>query len=182
MNERIKMLRERALKREYGKYRNEEKSGEVYKHLTEKLHNSDMSDIERMAYRFEYLMNAETPVILNDEKFVFTRTITKIPHIYSDDEMNKIKNSHHIHELGYVCNICPDYAEIIEKGLNYKLEQIENAKNNNAGNSEYAEYLVRCIKATINLSQKSFRIFTKKAGCGIIKEKTKEQENAKIPK
>ena len=43
--------------------------------------NSDMSDIERMTYRFEYLMNSEEPVILDDEKFVFTRKTPKITRI-----------------------------------------------------------------------------------------------------
>ena len=151
MNKRIKILQERALKREYKKYRNEKKSGEVYAHFSEKLHNSDMSDIERMTYRFEYLMKNETPVILDDEKFVFTRTITKIPDIYSDDEIAKIKDNYYIHELGYVCNICPDYAEIIEKGFSYKLSQIETARILNDSQEAYAQNLARCIKSIEDL-------------------------------
>ena len=154
MNERIKILRERALKREYKKYRDEKKSEEVYNDLTEKLHNSDMRDTERMTYRFEYLMNNETPIILSDEKFVFTRTITKIPSIYSDSEMDKIKEFHHTHEAGYVCNICPGYGEIIEKGFDCKITQIENAETNNKSQREYAQSLIRCIRAIKNLAER----------------------------
>jgi len=138
MNERIKTLRERALKREYGKYRNIEKSGEIYRHLIEKLHDSDMSDIERMTYRFEYLMDNETPVILDDEKFVFIRTVTKIPGIYSDSEMADIQEKHYIHEAGYVCNIAADYSDIIKAGFR----------------KEYNWPQARCIRAIYRLVQK----------------------------
>jgi formate C-acetyltransferase len=138
MNERIKNLREFALKREYKKYRNEEKSEEVYKYLTEKLHDSDMSDIERMTYRFEYLLDSEEPVILDGEKFVFTRTITKIPDIYSDEEMRKIRSEHYIHEAGYVCNIAANYSDIIAAGFR----------------REYNWKQVRCIRAIYRLIQR----------------------------
>ena len=154
MNERIKILRERALKRDYKKYRDEKKSEEVYNYLTEKLQDSSMSDTERMTYRFEELMKNETPVILDDEKFAYIRTITKIPSIYSDGEMNKIKENRYIHEAGYVCNICPDYSDIIENGLDYKLAQIDEAEKVNAEKSEYARHLTRSIQAITKLADR----------------------------
>ena len=138
MNERIKILRERALKREYKNYRNEKKSEEVYNFLIGKLHDSNLSDIERMTYRFEYLMDSEEPVILDDENFVFIRTITKIPDIYSKTEMKKISDEYYIHEAGYVCNIAADYSDIIAKGFR----------------QEYNLNQVRCIRAIYRLIQR----------------------------
>jgi Pyruvate-formate lyase len=146
MNERIQTLRERALKREYEQYRNGQKSEKIYKELAGKLHDSDMSDVERMTYRFVCLMDNEDPVILADEKFVFTRTISKIPDIYSEVEMDKIKSEHYIHEAGYVCNIAADYSSIIEKGLNDKLLQIKD--------SEYGGCLIRCVQAIERLAKR----------------------------
>lgn len=151
MNERIKTLRARAVKREYRKYRDEEKSRKIYTYLTEQLQDSSMSDTERMTVRFEYLMQNEEPVLFADEKFAFTRTITEIPDIYSACEMKKIKENHHIHEAGYVCNICPDYSEIIEKGLDYKLAQIECIPKLTNEQLEYADSLIRSIRAMIDL-------------------------------
>ena len=146
MNERIQTLRERALKREYEQYRDGQKSEKIYNELAEKLHDSDMSDVERMTYRFVYLMDNEDPVILADEKFVLTRTISKIPDIYSEVEMDKIKSEHYIHEAGYVCNIAADYSAIIEKGLNDKLLQIKD--------SEYGGCLTRCVQAIERLAKR----------------------------
>ena len=76
-----------------------------------------MSPIERMTYRFEEMCKAETPVILDGEKIVFIRTVKNIPDIFSEDEWKEIKEKHHIHELGYLSNLSPNYERVIKNGL-----------------------------------------------------------------
>jgi len=151
MNERLNTIRERALKREYSAYQNIEKSAEVFARLTALLQDSNMSDTERMTVRFEQLLASETPTILEDENLVFIRTITKIPDIYSAAEMDALASKYHLHEAGYVCNIAADYAEIIEGGLNTLLARIDSVK---AANTEYAQYLTRCVNAIIDISDR----------------------------
>ena len=86
--------------------------------------DKNMSQIERMTYRFEEMCKAETPVILEGEKIVFIRTVKNIPDIFSEDEWKEIKEKHHIHELGYLSNLSPNYERVIKNGL---LKERENA-------------------------------------------------------
>jgi len=103
--------------------------------------DKNMSPIERMAYRFEKMCEAETPVILEGEKIVFIRTIKNIPDIFSEDEWAGIKSKHHIHELGYNSNLSPNYERVIRNGL---LKERENAD----------EYGKRAIDAILGLVEK----------------------------
>lgn len=151
MNDRIQRLRDRALRREYEQYRNENKSEEIYNYLSRELQDSDLSDVERMTRRFVYLTDSEEPVILDDEKLVFTRTITKIPDIYSDAEMAEIKSVRYIHEAGYVCNIAADYKRVLDEGLLDKFHEIKQTEVLSGEKSEYAQCMERCIYAVIKL-------------------------------
>ena len=76
------------------------------------------SDLRMLtAKRFCLQMEAERPVILEDEKIVFTRTVPNLPDIMSEEDFAAIKAAHYIHERGYVCNLCPDYSKILSVGL-----------------------------------------------------------------
>lgn len=76
-----------------------------------------LSPIERMADRFERVINEETPVILPDEKIVFMRTVSNLPAIFTDSEWEDIKSRHYIHELGFMSNLSPNYYDTIKTGL-----------------------------------------------------------------
>ena len=67
-----------------------------------------LAPIERMTRRFERLMAAEIPVILENEQICYLRTFSNIPGIFSPEEWEKIKNEHYIHELGYMSNLTPN--------------------------------------------------------------------------
>lgn len=108
------MLKKYLLNKEHHKYR----------HEISIEFNKEMSAGERMAYRFEQLCKAETPVILPEEKICFMRTVKNIPDIFDEEEWNEIKQKHYIHELGYLSNVSPNYERIIRDGL---LKTRENA-------------------------------------------------------
>lgn len=76
-----------------------------------------LSHMERAVERVIRVLEAEKPVILPDERILFTRTICEIPPIYTQEEWEETQTKHYIHELGKVCNICPDYATTIHRGL-----------------------------------------------------------------
>ena len=84
----------------------------------------NVSPEERMVRRFETLSAMETPHIHPEEQIVLMRTVKDIPDIFTADEWAKIKENHHIHELGYVSNLSPNYQTTIAKGL---LARRENA-------------------------------------------------------
>jgi len=78
-----------------------------------------LSPVERMTERFERLLAMEEPHINAGEKIVLVRTVKNIPDCFTEDEWKEIKSRHFIHELGYISNLSPNYAKVIEKGLLY---------------------------------------------------------------
>ncbi len=85
--------------------------------MAEIFKSQGLSSKERMTQRFERLSELETPVLLENEKICFLRTIKNIPDIFTTDEWQKIKEKHFIHELGYMSNLCPNYEKAIRVGL-----------------------------------------------------------------
>ena len=84
--------------------------GQIYSEL-------GLSGEERMTRRFEYLSSLEQPHIHPDEAIVMCRTVANLPDVYTPTEWEQIRREHYIHELGYVSNLCPDYATAISRGL-----------------------------------------------------------------
>lgn len=115
MNGRTKELYNYILNKKHHKYRKE----------IEISFDKDMSPIERMAYRFEVISKAETPVILKNEKICFLRTIKNIPDIFSEQEWENIREKHYIHESGYMSNLSPDYESVIRDGLKKRRESAD---------------------------------------------------------
>ncbi len=118
-----------------------DKKHHQYRKDIELTFDKSMSPIERMTYRFEKMAEAETPVLLENEKICFLRTIKNIPDIFTEEEWAEIKSKHYIHELGYMSNLSPDYEDAIKVGL---LEKRKSAD----------EYGKRVIDAIIKLSDR----------------------------
>ena len=76
-----------------------------------------LSPRERMADRFARACHAEVPHIAEGEKIVFIRTVTDLPDILTKEEWEEMGKRSHIHELGYVSNICVDYTTLVRDGL-----------------------------------------------------------------
>lgn len=81
-----------------------------------------LTPIERMADRFQRLCREEKAVILPDQQIVFLRTVANIPDCFTEYEWEVIKESHFIHELGYMSNLSPNYYDTIATGLLAKRE------------------------------------------------------------
>ncbi len=77
-----------------------------------------LSFAERITRRFEYLMAAQEPHILEGEQIVLLRTTGKTPDLLTEAEWDAYRAEHgRIHELGYTSNLCGDYAGLISTGL-----------------------------------------------------------------
>lgn len=90
---------------------------QVCEELAPQFSCENLDPKERMTRRFEMLTKLEQPVILPGEQICFLRTVPKIPECFTEAEWTEIKEKHFIHELGYMSNICVDYATVLEKGL-----------------------------------------------------------------
>ncbi|MBO5059332.1 MAG: pyruvate formate-lyase [Clostridia bacterium] len=126
-----KNLYEYILNKDHHKYRKE----------IEITFYQDMTPIERMTYRFEEMCKSEAPVILENEQICFLRTTSNIPDIFTEEEWANIKSKYHIHELGYLSNLSPNFEDTIKEGLLAKYETAD-------------EYGKRCIDAILNLSDR----------------------------
>ncbi len=93
--------------------------------LAQDFAKKGLSPIERMTRRFEILSRAEVPVLLPDEKIAFMRTVKTIPDCFTEEEWADIKSKHYIHELGYMSNLSPNYADTIKVGLLKKRESTD---------------------------------------------------------
>ena len=90
---------------------------DVCEDLAEEYSRKGLTPEERMADRFERLCRAQAPHILPGEQICFVRTTKNIPDCFTEEEWEKIKSEHFIHELGYISNLSPDYETVISEGL-----------------------------------------------------------------
>ena len=128
----------------------------VFGRFTEELAEAGLTDIQRAAKRLQKVLEMEKPVLLEDEKITFMRTMRKIPEIHTPEEWAEIKKDHYIHELGKVCNISPDYASTIKAGLDERrnealhvLEMTEEAKG-----KEFLHAVMDTIDAVLELAER----------------------------
>ena len=83
----------------------------VHWNLAEVYSANNLTPIQRMADRFEYLCNEEHAVILEREQIVFLRTVSNLPAIFTEIEREDIRANHYIHELGFMSNLSPNYYQ-----------------------------------------------------------------------
>ncbi len=92
--------------------------------LNERFQSEGVPAVERSARMLKALLDAEYPIIIEGERIVATRTITRIPSIFTDAEWDDIRSKHTLHERGTVSNLSPDYEGIIADGLGKRKAQI----------------------------------------------------------
>ena len=71
----------------------------------------------RAALLFEAMTSAEDPVIFEGEQIVSTRTITRVPSYFTEEEWSELKANHYLHENGMLSNISPNFSDAIAEGL-----------------------------------------------------------------
>lgn len=141
------------------------------------MKNQKLNDILREQERLTWVLENEIPVILPEERIVLTKTIKKIPELYTAEEWSEIKKTHYIHEDGRVCNINSNYSYTIEVGLEQRRKEVLNAidiqraKGNNKG-IEFLKAVIRSIddveKLTDRYAEEAFKT-GKEDICNIMK-------------
>jgi pyruvate-formate lyase len=158
MNQRIEKLKENVSQKKHHQFRqNIDKT--IVNNFTDSLRIRKLSDILRAQNRLTWVLENEIPVILPDEKIVFTRTVQQIPGIFTDDEWTDIKNDHYIHESGRVCNINSNYGYTIAVGLEERrkevLANIETQRyEGNVKGVEFLKAVIQSINDIENLTDR----------------------------
>ena len=120
--------------------------------LNEKFKAEGVPAVERSARMLAALLDAETPIIIEGETIVATRTITRIPSIFTDQEWEDIRSKHTLHERGTVSNLSPDYEGIIADGLGKRKAAIEARMEDTTLTEEQKQFLA-AAKASMEAVQ-----------------------------
>ena len=149
MNQRIKSLLNYVSQKKHHQFR-QSIDTKLLNEFSISLKKQKLTDIRRSQKRLTWVLEKEIPVILPAERIVFTRSLQKIPDIFTDDEWTQIKKNHYVHELGRVCNINSNYGYTIEVGLEQRRKEVLQAidiqyiKNNPKG-IEFLKAVIQSI-------------------------------------
>lgn len=156
MNNRIKEMRDFfVIGKKQKKYWSKKQNPYV---LAQVFADEQISDVQRAAKRLIYVLNQEQPVVFPGEKIAFTRTITTIPEIYTEYEMEEMRKTHWIHEKGDVCNINVDYTKLMSKGLKAEIDELRTMKdtfaNEDKEKREYVGLQIKILESILNLAKR----------------------------
>ncbi|NSW92492.1 MAG: pyruvate formate-lyase [Firmicutes bacterium] len=151
---RIRAILEYILSKKHHRFRQENMAD-----LAEEFSQKGLTPIQRMSERLVRVLAQEKPVILEDERIVFLRTVPRLPEIFTKCEWETIKNNNFIHELGYVSNICPDYVSTIRSGLEERrLEALDSLRrcklNGDIEGQDFLEAVIKTIDAVESLTDR----------------------------
>jgi len=142
--------------------------------LASKFKRNNIPDIDRAVIRLKYMLDNEIAVVLKNEKIALMRTIPNPPEIFTEDEINTIKATHHIHERGEVCNINVDYSLLLDKGFNEKRREITESikkfeKYGDVSSVHYLEQLLSILDSVEALSGR-YKLEAEKVGNKVVAE------------
>ncbi len=108
----------------------------------------------RIATAFCRVLELEQPVILPDERIVFTRTTTHLPPVYDDAAWRALTAGRTLHELGPISNICAGWAAVISEGLLARRQRAEAtlAQTEDAEAREFLTCAMQTIDAVLDLA------------------------------
>ena len=156
MNERIKRLREFIFdKHHHALRRTAEEAG--LNGIAEEMKAAGLSYQMRAAIRLKRMLEAETPVLLPEERIAVTRTIRDIPSFYTKEEWGEIARTKYLHEKGDLCNISPNYEAMLRKGLGRMLDEVTKRQKDASLSKEQKEFLeseVICLNAIQDFIQR----------------------------
>jgi formate C-acetyltransferase len=161
MNDRLLTLKRRLRAGEHHCYRKTSAEAEAYaRYFLAECEREGLSWMQRAARLTRRQCEAETPVILPDERIVFTRTVTGTPPLYSPQDWAAISAGRTLHELGPISNICADWEMALSQGLLGRreaalasLRQIRSGSQEaEAEKIEFLECALETIEAVLELA------------------------------
>lgn len=144
MDDRVKKIYDRLIKREYRALRSETQY-DFAAEYAEKALNETL----RVSDRLMRLAEAETAVLFPEDKIGIMRTVKRVPPIFTQEERKAIWSTHFIYDGAKVNNIASDYGKTMAMGLEAKRRQIEAAlKTTEEGDAKNVLY--RAMRQSID--------------------------------
>lgn len=85
--------------------------------VSDQFDSLGLSWMQRSAALTHRMCEAEIPVILPDERIVFTRTLPDVPPVYGAADWRQLTAGRTLHELGPISNICANWGMVLAAGL-----------------------------------------------------------------
>jgi formate C-acetyltransferase len=152
MNERLEAMRQRVRNRSHASCR----QADVPDVLGE-CEAQGLSWVRRTARLTRRMCEAERPILEADQQIVFTRTLPRIPSVYSDADWKRLTAGRTVHELGPISNICADWGQALSQGLLARRAAATATAVRVAGDPEAVEFLaaaVETIDAVLDLARR----------------------------
>jgi formate C-acetyltransferase len=112
---------------------------------------------QRAARLTRRMCEAEQPVVLPDEKILFTRTIPQVSPIFSVEEWGELTKDRTLHELGPISNICADWGMVLSQGLVGRKQTAQAVKRQYQSDPQAVEFLdcaIETIDAVLALASR----------------------------
>lgn len=151
MNPRIDNLKEYILDKKHHQYRRTPESLGIAA-LNETFSKENLAPIDRAGRMFAAMLESETPVVLPGETILLTRTVTRVPDIFTQEEWDEIRAKHYIHESGFLSNLSADYRDMIAEGFNARKARLD-ARLHDSGLSGEQRRQLETMRSCIELSQ-----------------------------
>lgn len=109
--------------------------------VREEVQEEGLSPVQASARLTVRMCDAELPIILPEERIVFTRTLPHPPYPFSDELMGTTKGT----QFSYVCNVCADWGMALEQGLIGRKQAALESRQRLQGDAEALEFLEAAI-------------------------------------
>lgn len=163
MTEKTKQIKEYIISKKHKNFRNT-----IYTNVNESINFEGKTKEQlvkilliRKKNRLIWLLDQEKPVLIPGMELVFMRTTCISNYIVNTDEEKYLRKRYYLHEQGHVCNITPDYSEvlaggfeIIEEKLRINKAQLCRTKPEENRKYEYAEILEEIIAGIYTFTEK----------------------------
>ncbi len=142
----------------------------MYDCIVEKKHHAHRRDVcfataerfkdvphnERVTTALCEVLSSETPIVLQNENILFWRTVKNLPEILTNEEWDRLKTEHFLHEQGKVSNLCPNYGRLIAGGLQAQKDRMETLSQGCSDEEKLRFYSCarRSIDAVLDLSER----------------------------
>lgn len=117
---------------------------------------SNLNFSQRSARVFEYMCQAESPLVLSEEKIAFTRSKRNVPYYFDLKDIKKEfqPKSGEIYDV--IHNITPNYSIVLDLGLQNRLDFCNSKLKQNLTSEQRSFYedVIVCINAILELAER----------------------------
>lgn len=151
IKEELKKLRDFTQERKFKKYR---KHTDI--DVRRQCKDAKMSMQKRSAHLLKTMCEMEEPIVFENEKIAFTRTIENIPSYYNERDIQKAFHPKTGTIYDTFHNACPNFDILLKEGLIGRLEIAKAGlkKTKNKNQKEFLESVIISIEAVIELAKK----------------------------